>query len=317
MASIADVASKIATIAPCTVCPGHTKAVVELFFSEPSGEDDAFFLSACLDKLPMLRFTSTGNWAGTFSGHQGAVWSAKLNKGATLAATGSADFTAKVWDACSGDLLATLEHRHVVKSVDFSHASTRLATGGGDKLIRVFTVAGITSASEPALSMPHPDKIRRLLWAPNDTHIVTGSEEGILRLWNVATGACDKTLTVGAPGEYVYDIELSRDGKTLTVSVGNSVVLVNLASFDIVKRLDLTCGIEAASLHPSGLYVAVGGTDVLVKVFEVETGRLLATNRGHHGIVHCVRFAPDGKSYASGADDATIRIWDFAPPATA
>ncbi|WAQ88466.1 hypothetical protein PtA15_9A593 [Puccinia triticina] len=69
-------------------------------------------ISACKDGKPMLR-DWMGDWVGTFLGkqitlflnpfkrfprHKDAVWSAKSNHDASLAVTGSADLSAKVWD---------------------------------------------------------------------------------------------------------------------------------------------------------------------------------------------------------------------------
>jgi serine-threonine kinase receptor-associated protein len=46
-----------------------------------------------------------------------------------------------------------------------------------------------------------------------------------------------------------------------------------------------------------------------VRLYNAETGGELEVLKGHHGPVHTVRFGPDGKEYASGSEDGTIRIW--------
>ena len=45
---------------------------------------------------------------------------------------------------------------------------------------------------------------------------------------------------------------------------------------------------------------------------DYETGEELLCNKGHHGPVYGCRFTPDGKTYASGGDDGTIRFWTWA-----
>lgn len=42
----------------------------------------------------LLDIDADGERIGTFIGHKGAVWQARISSDATLAATGSADFTA-------------------------------------------------------------------------------------------------------------------------------------------------------------------------------------------------------------------------------
>jgi len=122
------------------VCPGHTRPLAEVQFCTIQENDVSrtFLISACHDKNPMLRDGLTGDWIGTFQGHKGAVWSAKLDPMAYLAATASGDFSVKVWDAITGECFQTFQQKHVVKTVDWSKDSRFLATGGHEGILRVY-----------------------------------------------------------------------------------------------------------------------------------------------------------------------------------
>jgi len=130
------------------ICPGHDRPVREVHFSDTT-EDGTFMVSACLDRKPILRDASSGDWVGTFMGHRGAVWGAKINREATLVATASADFSARLWNAVDGESIQVWDHPHVVKACDFSPDSKLVATGCRDGKLRIFDA--VKPASDPKL----------------------------------------------------------------------------------------------------------------------------------------------------------------------
>ncbi|XP_025096850.1 serine-threonine kinase receptor-associated protein-like [Pomacea canaliculata] len=284
-------------------CSGHTRPVVDLDFSDitPCGY---FLISACKDGKPMIRQGDTGDWIGTFEGHKGAVWSATLNKDATRAATGAADFTAKIWDAEKGDELHTFSHRHIVKSVDFNRAGTHLLTGSNEKLLRIFDLN--KTDAEPLQFAGHTSNIRAALFSTDGKRVFSASDDKTVRAWDASDGTELKRLDFSAiPNSLV----LSSDGKTIVLTYGQFIAFYNSETLEKIKEFEAPAPINSASLHPCEKFFVAGGEDFKMYKFDYETGAEIESFKGHFGPVHCVRFSPDGELYASGSEDGTLRLW--------
>jgi len=285
------------------ICSGHSRPVPDLSYSKITA-DGFFIVSACLDGKPMLRNGETGDWVGTFIGHKGAVWSAHLNTTATQAVTGSADYTAKIWDSVTGDEKQSFTHSKIVKSVQFSNDNSMILTGGLDKVLRIFDLS--KTEVEPLKLEGHSNTIKAALWCQGDQILVSGGSDNELRIWDRRTLAQVKSVPLKGA---ITSIELCLDGKHMIVTCGKEVMFYNAQSFEMVKNFGVPIEVNSASLSPDGSIFVAGGTDFSVRLYEFATGKEQEIQKGHHGPVHCTRFAPDGMIFASGSEDGTIRLW--------
>eukprot|EP00270_Netrium_digitus_P014879 TRINITY_DN513_c0_g1_i5.p1 TRINITY_DN513_c0_g1~~TRINITY_DN513_c0_g1_i5.p1 ORF type:complete len:353 (-),score=98.26 TRINITY_DN513_c0_g1_i5:268-1326(-) len=297
------------------VCHGHSRPIVDLSYS-PITDDGFFLISASKDGKPMLRNGETGDWIGTFEGHKGAVWGATLDTPALRAATASADFSARVWDALTGDELHLFEHKHIVRTIDFSASTKRLLTGGAEKLLRVFDLERPDAA--PLIIEGMGTSIRCAAWHANDNVILaTSSDSPNVRVWDVRSKEVVQQLETECS---CTSVEITRgDGHRYIVTAdGQDMKIWDAENYMLAHSFRLKQKVESASLLPTPLgRFVTGGDDMWVRLFDLDTGAELECNKGHHGPVHCVRFAPDGQSYASGSEDGTIRIWRLAPSSSA
>ncbi|XP_064605762.1 serine-threonine kinase receptor-associated protein-like [Liolophura sinensis] len=284
-------------------CSGHTRPVVSLSFSEitPYGY---FLISACKDGKPMLRQGDTGDWIGTFEGHKGAVWGATLNKDATRAATGAADFTAKLWDAVSGEELRSFLHKHIVKCVDFSHDSTKLLTASNEKVLKLYDLN--QPEAEPRIFSGHTNNMKGALLTPDGKKIISASDDKTVRVWDIDNGNEVRKLEFILPPS---SLELARGGKILVITYGPFTSFWNTENFEKIREFEAPTDINTASLHSTEDIFVCGGEDFKMYKFDYNTGTELESFKGHFGPVHSVRFSPDGELYASGSEDGTLRLW--------
>jgi eukaryotic-like serine/threonine-protein kinase len=135
--------------------------------------------------------------------------------------------------------------------------------------------------------------------------------------WNYLMRQCRVPLaTFTLPAIEVYGLAISCDGQLLAASTNVGHVRVwDLATGLIRHEFKLPGAGFGMAFHPNGMELAAGqavpGTDSqVVRLWSLQTGRILHDLAGHTSGIFDVTFSSDGRELASASGDGTVRVWD-------
>jgi len=284
----------------------------------------------------------------TLEGHCNNVTCLALHPTYTVLVSGSDDATVKIWDSESGDFVRTLKgHTGSVNAVAFSPTGSHIASASSDLSIKLWelktykcirTLRGHDHSISCVIFLPFPD-IESSSSSGNDTiaagstQLVSASRDRTVKIWELESGFCIHTFSDHS--DWVRCLAITSNGEIMASSGSDSVIIlykmqrgrkkyaelrghehvVESVSFVLQRRKPQKESIaqtsEAKRLEQIGKYLASGGRDKTVRLWDISSSSCLSIFSFHENWVRCVLLHPSGSYIISCGDDRSIRVFDI------
>jgi WD40 repeat protein len=157
----------------------------------------------------------------------------------------------------------------------------------------------------------HPNSILGVAFGKESKWILIGGYTA--EMWDITSRKQSHELDI--PGDTVSCVSVNADKNLLAVGCFEGVTRLWDTTSKMPKRLKSLEGhdgaVRSVDLSRDGKWLASGGVDRTVKMWNVESGKELVTLRGHTEPVIAVAVSSDTKWVVSGSHDNTARLWDL------
>jgi WD40 repeat protein len=212
----------------------------------------------------------------------------------------------QLWDAVSGaERGPGPPPGSECRSAAFSADGKLLAEGQADGTVVIRNV--VDGSQRNRLTMG--DRLEVLAFSPDGQVLVAGGPSGSLRVWG--KDLFEQVTVLDGIEAPVTALAVRPDGQTLAIAAGKTVQSRQTATGALYRTLpDQPFDVLGVAGAAGGTFLAVGGPNGAVNVWDVATGTVRATLPVHTQDVRALAVAPDGKTVAIGRADGTIQPWD-------
>jgi WD40 repeat protein/serine/threonine protein kinase len=198
-----------------------------------------------------------------------------------------------------------LNTRGAVHSVAFSADGSRIATGEGTGLVRIWE----TATGKQLVSLyGHKQAVNRVAFSPDGSQAASASDDKTARLWNIEKKEIIVEITQHV--QAVTGVAFSPDGKTLaTSSLDFHVMLWNTSSGERLKDMVAQAAVYDVRFFPDGKKLLTGGGDSAIQMWDAENGAHIDTLANTTTVIHELKISPDGRFVAIADNSGQVTVY--------
>ncbi|KAL1494880.1 hypothetical protein ABEB36_010396 [Hypothenemus hampei] len=176
-----------------------------------------------------------------FEGHSHYIMQIAINpKDNNTFASASLDRTLKVWQLGSSTANFTLEgHEKGVNCVDYYHGGDKpyLISGADDRLVKIWDYQNKTCVQTLE---GHGDNVTAVSFHPELPVVLTGSEDGTVRVWHANTHRLESSLNYGF--ERVWAITCLKGSNNVGIGYDEGSIMVKIGREEPAVSMDVNGG---------------------------------------------------------------------------
>uniref|UniRef100_A0A6I8PRC5 Autophagy related 16 like 1 n=1 Tax=Ornithorhynchus anatinus TaxID=9258 RepID=A0A6I8PRC5_ORNAN len=245
-----------------------------------------------------------------FNAHDGEVNAVQFDPSSRLLATGGMDRRVKLWevfgDRC--ELKGSFAGSNAgITSIEFDSAGSYLLAASNDFASRIWTVDDYWLRHTLT---GHSGKVLSAKFLLGKSLIVSGSHDRTLKLWNLQSRICTKTVFAGSSCNDIVCTEQC----VMSGHFDKKIRFWDIRAESIIREMELLGKITALDLNPERTELLSCSRDNLLNIIDLRVNAIKQTFSAPG--FKCgsdwtrVVFSPDGSYVAAGSAEGSLYVWN-------